>query len=113
MAVKSTLIVRESNVRVYLIGQTLLIAALTYYCQMHVINHYSVDSVTGVDGMIITKQFVRMVEMMTNVNNEWVRIPIAARRIGFQGERRYTAFVALNRKMSFFLLTITNVCYSM
>lgn len=53
-----------------------------------IINHYSVDSVTGVDGMIITKQFVNIVEMMHNVNNEWVRIPIAALLMGFHGVSR-------------------------
>jgi len=46
---------------------------------------YSVDSVTGVDGMIMTKQLVKIVQIMHTVKSEWVRIPIATLRIGFHG----------------------------
>ena len=67
------------------------------------------DSVTGDAGMIMTRQLVRMVVMMTNENRPWVKIAIATLRIGLKGLRRYTASVALKRKISFFLLTITNV----
>lgn len=46
---------------------------------------YSVDSVRGEAGKIITKQFVRMVQIMQTVNKECVKMPIATRRIGFLG----------------------------
>lgn len=70
---------------------------------------YSVDSVTGEEGMIMTKQLVRMVVIMQSEKSEWVRIPMATRRTGLNGVNSHTAGVALKRKMSFFLLTITNV----
>lgn len=67
------------------------------------------DSVVGEAGRIMTKQLVRMVVMMTSEKRPWVKMAMATRRMGLKGLRRYTASVALNRKMSFFLLIITNV----
>lgn len=71
---------------------------------------YSVDSTIGDVGIIINPQFVRMVLMITNEKSGCTKIQIATRRIGLNGSSNHIAFDAEKRKMSFPLLTTTNVC---
>lgn len=54
-------------------------------------------------------QLVKMVVMMKSENKGCTKMYIATRRIGLNGSRIHMASVALNRKMSFPLLTTTNV----
>lgn len=69
----------------------------------------SVDSVSGEEGMIITAQLARIVRMITSENSPCVKTAIATRLTGLKGLSSQTASVALNLKMSFFLVTIMNV----
>jgi len=70
----------------------------------------SVDSVRGEAGIIMTAQFAKIVKIMTRENSPCVKTEIETRRTGLKGLSSQTASVALNRKMSFFFVTITNVC---
>lgn len=71
---------------------------------------HSVDSTVGVVGIIINIQFVRIVVMIISENNGCTKIEIATRRIGLNGSSNHIAFDAEKRKISFPLLTTTNVC---
>ena len=58
----------------------------------------SVDSICSDEGMIIIKQFKRMVVIMMSENMGWTRMWIATRRTGLKGDKNQSASVAENLK---------------
>lgn len=58
----------------------------------------------------MSTQLRRIVVIIESENRGWTKMYIATRRIGLKGSSNHNAFVAANRKMSFPLLTTTNVC---
>lgn len=70
---------------------------------------YSVDSMVGVPGIIMSMQLVKIVVMMKSENSGWTSIYIATRRNGLNGSSIHNASVAENLNMSFPLLMTTNV----
>ena len=51
-------------------------------------------------GMVMTLQLTRMVVMIAKLNMGWVKTMRAIRRIGWNGERSQSAFVAENLRIS-------------
>ena len=67
------------------------------YCQILVFHILSTHSDSG---MVMTLQLTRMVVMMAKLNMGWVKTMRAIRRIGWNGERSQSAFVAENLRLS-------------
>ena len=72
-------------------------------------NTYSEASIISVEGIIIRRQFNKIVVMMIIENSGWTSMWIATRRTGLKGDKNHKAFVAEKRNISFPLLMTTNV----
>ena len=59
---------------------------------------YSVDSICSEDGMIIIRQFKRIVKIMISENNGWTKMCMATRRTGLNGDKNHMASEAENLK---------------
>ena len=70
---------------------------------------YSEASIISVEGIIIRRQFNKIVVMMIIENSGWTSMWIATRRTGLKGDKNHKAFVAEKRNISFPLLMTTNV----
>ena len=70
---------------------------------------YSEASIISVEGIIIRRQFSKIVVMMIIENSGWTSMWIATRRTGLKGDKNHKAFVAEKRNISFPLLMTTNV----
>lgn len=70
---------------------------------------YSVDSTLGELGIIIKIQLVKIVVIINKEKRGCTKTYIATRRIGLNGFKSHNASVAEKRKISFPLLTTTNV----
>ena len=57
---------------------------------------YSEDSICSDEGMIIMKQFKRMVVMIMSENMGWTWMWMATRRTGLNGDKNQSASVAEN-----------------
>ena len=59
---------------------------------------YSVDSICSEDGMIIIRQFKRIVRIIMSENIGWTKMWMATRRTGLNGDKNHIASEAENLK---------------
>jgi hypothetical protein len=68
------------------------------------------SNISGALRIVITMQLANMVSITSVLNNEWINMRMAMRRMRLNGDKMKQARDELNRKMVMFRLITTKTC---